>query len=92
MDFLLTPTRSYINYSLVTMVSVYKNHSAETELNFWFMQSDFEESDKKRISDFASKYNQKVFFIDVDESKYQQLLCKFDYNRWVSCVFYKLLI
>lgn len=99
MDIVVAPTRSYIDYTLVLMTSVYMSQPEGTEITFWIANSDFLPEDEKRIEEFAAGYNHAVKFVPVDkqmfeplfEKSYSDQLLRWSTNCFIPLMLHKLL-
>lgn len=74
MDFLLTTDKNYVKYLIVVMASVYENHKNFTKgLTFHILYNNLDSTDFDKISLFANKYGEKVYFYYVDDSLFKDL-------------------
>ncbi len=92
MDLVFTITSSYIKYAFVAMASICVNQPRETEINFWFVQHDFTDSDKEKINSFLSEYEKKAYFVFADPKRYEKFVKYFEGTRWATVLLNKLFL
>jgi len=69
----------YMRYLYVMLVSLFETNG-DCNIEVFIFQRDFSQNDKFAMNDLASKYNQKISFIEIDESDFDCLPTTFRYS------------
>ena len=72
MNIVVAANSKYKRYLYVMLLSLFKNN-ADEKISVYVMQRDFSEQDKQDILDLADQYHQAVFFVFVDQNRFDRL-------------------
>ncbi len=87
LNILVSTDRNYLKYLRVLMVSVYENHP-DCEVNFYVLHDKLDETDEAYGNEVADMYGQKVYYLKVDASLYDDL--PFGGQLWTIETMYRL--